>query len=292
VDGVLAKALSRAPAERYASCGEFVEALELAFTGKAHAGEEITRIAPIIRKSARLTTRAASVARSSIAFIKGLVRRIATLSFGSQGSWSRARLAILAIVILVPSALLAWRWLATNSTQKAAMQAYDRGLQLTDTGRDADAIPLLDKAIGIRANFPEALMERGRVLYLHLHQTKAAINDFSAVIRLDPQHEWAYYSRGECYALLEQYDLAVADYDRALQLNPTNHFALAGRGIVFLKQKDYSKAIADFTEAIRINPHWDLAYHKRSEAKEAIGDAAGAKADLDQAYNLDSQSPR
>ena len=133
------------------------------------------------------------------------------------------------------------------------MQAYYRAWELTDTGRDADAIPLLNTAIGIRPNFPEALMARGRILYLHLHQTGEAIDDFSTVIRLDPQHEWAYYSRGECYALLEQYDLALADYDRALQLNPTNHFALAGRGIVFLKQKNYPKAIADFTEAIRIN---------------------------------------
>jgi tetratricopeptide (TPR) repeat protein len=76
-----------------------------------------------------------------------------------------------------------------------------------------------------------------------------------------------------------------------LQLEPANHFFLVGRGIVFLRQKDYQKAITDFTEAIRIDPYGGLAYQKRSEAKKAVGDAAGAMADIDKAVELMTQQP-
>jgi hypothetical protein len=84
VDGVLAKALSREPAQRFASCGQFVEALEVAFAENIPVDEEVTRIAPVVKESERrwyaakgLATRAASLARSSIAvgpFVLGLVK--------------------------------------------------------------------------------------------------------------------------------------------------------------------------------------------------------------------------
>jgi tetratricopeptide (TPR) repeat protein len=295
VDDVLAKALSKIPSERFASCGEFVQALERAFAVTVRVDEEVTRVGSALTKPMRrqfsgiaLATRITSAFRAGATFVMAVVRRGA---FGSPGFRHRMRFGVLAIVILAISGLIVWRWLAANSAQKTAMQAYDRAWELTNHSRDAEAIPLLNKAIGIRPNLTEALMARGRAL-LHLHQTEAAINDFSAVIRIDPQNEWAYYSRAECNAARERYDLALADYNRALHLNPKNQFALGGRGVVFLKQKNYAKAIDDLTEATRINPRWDFAYHKRSEAKEAIGDTAGAKADLDKAFSLDSQPPR
>jgi tetratricopeptide (TPR) repeat protein len=301
VDGVLAKALSREPAQRFASCGQFVEALEVAFAENIPVDEEVTRIAPVVKESERrwyaakgLATHAASLARSSIAvgpFVLGLVKRSAMI-FGSHGLWRRTRLAILAAVILGGGALILSRpWLTGKSAQKPAMQAYNRALELADHGREEDALPFLNKAIAIRPNFPEALMDRGRILCLRLHQEETAIKDFSEVIHLEPEYAWAYYRRGECYALVERYDLALADYNRALQLEPANHFFLVGRGIVFLRQKDYQKAITDFTEAIRIDPYGGLAYQKRSEAKKAVGDAAGAMADIDKAVELMTQQP-
>ena len=314
VDGVLAKALSKAPAGRFATCGEFVEALEEAFAGEAPASHQITRIAP----AAAVTTR-----RSY-----------------------RGMAAILTTVVLAAGALMLWRpWAAPaqpqtrktagTPTQQAlpppvaetlatptppkpgarrataanaqpvdpseadaedtpvagpAQQLYDRAQESMKTGQYEEAIRSLNQAIRIRPDFSRAFLSRG-IAHQHLDHNEAAIQDYSEVIRLKPRNPRAYYERGICYARLLKNDLALADYNQALRLKPQMHLALNARGMVLLKQKDYPKALADFNEAIRVAPDFGPAYQNRARARQAMGDASGAKADREKALELTSRHP-
>ena len=44
----------------------------------------------------------------------------------------------------------------------------------------------------------------------------AAVDDFTACIRLDPTNAVAFYNRASCFDALGQYERAVGDYRRAL----------------------------------------------------------------------------
>ena len=69
------------------------------------------------------------------------------------------------------------------------------------------------------------------------------------------------------------------------------HLALNARGMLHFKRMEYRKAIADFSEAIRVAPNLGVAYENRARAKQAIGDAAGARADIRKASELMASRP-
>jgi Tfp pilus assembly protein PilF len=52
------------------------------------------------------------------------------------------------------------------------------------------------------------------------------------------------------------------------------------RGYAYLRARDYQHALSDFNDAIRLDPNYVNAYKNRAVAKKALGDGAGAAADL------------
>jgi serine/threonine protein kinase len=170
-------------------------------------------------------------------------------------------------------------------------ELYKQAQDLIKDGRYPAAIQALTKAIAIRGNFAKAYLSRG-MAHQHLDQTRAAIDDYSTVIGLRPRNALAYYERGICNARLQNNDLALADYDHALQIKPEMHLALTARGMVYLKQKKYEKAKADFGESIRLAPNFGPAYQNRGRARQATGDIAGARADMEKAAELMSRQPQ
>ena len=53
-----------------------------------------------------------------------------------------------------------------------------------------------------------------------------AIEDFSAVIEIDPKHYNALYARAACLIRLENFEEAMNDYDKAMETDTTSHSSL------------------------------------------------------------------
>lgn len=76
-----------------------------------------------------------------------------------------------------------------------------------------------------------------------------AIEAFTSVIALYPNHAKAYYNRGNAYSKKRQHDRAIEDYDKAIQLYPNHAKAYNSRGIVYAKKGAIGRAISDFQKA-------------------------------------------
>jgi lipoprotein NlpI len=97
---------------------------------------------------------------------------------------------------------------------------------------------------------------------------------------LDPNHERAYYDRGEVYIDKDDYDRAIQDFDEAIHLNSNDAKAYNNRGVAYQKKGDYSRAIQDYDQAIRLNANYTIAYSSRGYAYFAQSNSNAAIADF------------
>lgn len=93
-----------------------------------------------------------------------------------------------------------------------------------------------------------SLYNRG-YLYGTVGCTKAAIQDLSKAIQIDPTAAHLYCERGICYMDLEEYDKATSDLSKAIRLNPVSGDARLARGRMYLILERPLDALADLQAA-------------------------------------------
>jgi tetratricopeptide (TPR) repeat protein len=82
-----------------------------------------------------------------------------------------------------------------------------------------------------------------------------AIEDYTAVIKLNPKHREAYNQRGYAYKRKGNSALALADYNEAIKLDPNRAVYYRNRGRTYQDMRDHAKALADFQEAFKRDPN-------------------------------------
>jgi len=96
---------------------------------------------------------------------------------------------------------------------------YHLGYLLQTGGRLEEAVSEYERALGIFAEVPPALVRLGQV-YLALNQTEAAEEVLRRALELDSASAAAYAVLGEAYLAQERYPEAVAGLERALDYVP------------------------------------------------------------------------
>jgi tetratricopeptide (TPR) repeat protein len=120
---------------------------------------------------------------------------------------------------------------------------------------------------------------------------RAAIQELSKAIQINPRYSFAYFIRAYIYSQLQEFRQSLNDYNQVIKLNPNLAAAYRSRGV--LKQdnlNDAQGALADYNQAIALSPGFALAYSDRGNLKQnSISDIQGALADYNQAIALNSR---
>lgn len=225
-------------------------------------------------------------------------------------------------LILAVLAVAAVAWTYKHYTDPIhADEALDAGERQLKSGQYQQAILSFDQAIGYRADYAEAFLERGRA-NMALSKPKDALVDFARYTAMRPQDPVGYIERGRSHmgreefaAALEDGMLAVqngpelgaayqlrgvayrragklaealADFDRAVSLAPemANYFE---RGATYQDLGKHELAIEDFNEVIKFDGLNSQAYHARSKSYRALGNIKQADADHHQGRRLDGR---
>ena len=149
---------------------------------------------------------------------------------------------------------------------------------------------IFDEAISIDGNSWNAYYQRA-IANENLHKFDAALEDYQAVLRLNPNLVEAATARAAIFADKGDVHRAVDELSKVIDRKASveAHYR-RGDGYVALKQ--YDKAIEDFTwviEQVRDAPY---VYFARANAKRAIGDLAGASEDERVADSFDRGKQR
>jgi len=121
-----------------------------------------------------------------------------------------------------------------------------------------------------------------------------AILNFTDALRLNPNSDYAYAKRGECYRMLGQYDKAIEDLNEAIRRNPQNDYAYSSRAVANWQKGQNDLVLKDLDEAIKLNEKSAWAYLNRGGFQQQNGDCGKAVIDLTKAISLlpDNQNGR
>ncbi len=122
----------------------------------------------------------------------------------------------------------------------------------------------------LRANPDDdvAMNNRG-VVYYELGILHEALADFDQALQLHPTSV-GYCNRGTVRSDLGDRRGALADYQKAIELDAASAIAYNGRGLIHSKLGNTERAIADYDEAIIHNPDYALAYFNRGAAYQKL----------------------
>jgi len=368
VDTVIRRALAKQPAQRYATCGEFVKALDAAFAGPA-AAPGADRDAPTLTMrlaSGELAAPSAARATGATAVTAATAASAPAAAAPPAEGHTRVWMAIAAVVVLaVAAGVVVWRpWAAPQPAQPVksseavsalpsaaeapparetetarkttarpveadrasakpavtkppspppqpegpppiaspetdpepaapeeenaagpAVEAWKQGNGLETQGDHAGAIAAYTKALSIKPRYAAAYTNRGLARF-RSGDFAGAVQDYSRAIDILPKLARIYMLRGNARVRLQQLDPAMSDFSRAIELNPQLGPAWGARGALYASQTKYKRALSDLDEAVRLAPRQEIWHKNRASVRRALGDAAGANADEEQARKL------
>jgi len=90
-----------------------------------------------------------------------------------------------------------------------------------------------------------------------------AIDDFNAVIGLQPNNAKAICMRGLCYLESLQFNEAIEDFDRAIALNPSYNFPYGYRALAHIDT--FQPEGNDLQQAIALDPVYTDYWHKQEK---------------------------
>jgi tetratricopeptide (TPR) repeat protein len=164
----------------------------------------------------------------------------------------------------------------------------NRGMARRGKGEAAAAVADYDEYLRREPDALLGLYDRS-IAKVDLKDWNGALSDLNRVIELKSDFALAYQARAGIYEHFKYFAQEEADYARSLRLSShpvVRAMTFYNRALMWRRRNELSQAIGDFNDALLARPRWPEALFERSIAYGRKGDAARAKADLDEAVNI------
>lgn len=116
---------------------------------------------------------------------------------------------------------------------------------LNATGRGAEALASIDRALALKPDSGDYFLSRGVILRAE-RQYEAARQCYEQVVRLAPRHPGGYTNLGSLQDQMGEPELALENYARAIALDPDCALAHWNRSLVYLRQGDYRRGWREY----------------------------------------------
>jgi tetratricopeptide (TPR) repeat protein/V8-like Glu-specific endopeptidase len=164
------------------------------------------------------------------------------------------------------------------------------GLWQAAAGNTDAAIEDYSAALKIEPNYPAALLSRSQSLSDRDDKAKrdleTAIADLTALISRFKDSAELIMNRGYILSRDRRFQEAADDFTEALKLRPKSSGALRARAGIYADLKQYDRAAADYEKAIDLEPDLPTSYIARGNFRSQLGQDSDAIADFDRAIQL------
>ncbi|WP_165396328.1 tetratricopeptide repeat protein [Streptomyces sp. F001] len=120
---------------------------------------------------------------------------------------------------------------------------------------------------------------------------EAAVQAYTEVIEIDPNHSEYYFERAAVYRRMGRLPEALADYDAATRLSPPYPEPYYNRADLAVEMGDLHAALADFGYTLELDPTFLDAYVNRASVRYELGDREGAMRDVAAGLAVDPDQP-
>ncbi len=120
---------------------------------------------------------------------------------------------------------------------------------------------------------------------------EAALREFKAALRLDPQSAITVYNIGNVYLRMERFEEATKHYTQAIELDPDYGMAHYGLGCVLISMGRIEDSLAHFERAKELVPNNPTVLHSFASSLAHIGRLEEAMEHYDQVISLKPNDP-
>ena len=175
-------------------------------------------------------------------------------------------------------------------SQGLAKTCLQDGVAAFNAHKYQDAISSFDRAIMLKRDYVEALLDRGDS-YSALADSDRAWSDYDNVLHIESTNARALEKRAAASLEMGKNEEAVSDYKQLLDLDQGKYKSaenLTNLGTAYFAMQEYGKALEQFNECLSTFPHEAATYLKRAMCYEGLQQFGKAAQDYDQVLKLDA----
>ena len=162
----------------------------------------------------------------------------------------------------------------------------NRGVLLAELGRNEEALASYDKALTFVPDNIEAAYNRGHVLE-RMRRYDDALAAYDRALAIRPTLAEAHANRGNTLRELKRFPESLASYDQALALRPDFVEALSNRGMILHELKRLDEALPSYDRALAVRPDYIDALNNRAQTYQELKRFEDAQADFDRVLTID-----